>query len=146
MNFGEDLSLQLMLANKSYHQYLFTVLKEIDVYQHYQIILLLSRQGGRSTQKFIGDTLLIEKSNMVAIIAALEEKGYVYKTVNHKDRRSKLVSLTAKAQDTVGIMNNLFNVFEEQMAEDLTWQEMYNCIRVLNKVNGKLNDMLVAGN
>jgi MarR family transcriptional regulator for hemolysin len=136
----------LMLANKSYHQYLFTVLKEIDVYQHYQIILLLSRHGGRSTQKFICDTLLIEKSNMVAIIAALEEKGYVTKTVNHKDRRGKLVSLTPKAQDTVGVMNKLFNVFEEQMAEELTWQEMYNCIRVLNKVNGKLNDMMVAGN
>lgn len=138
MNFGEDLGLQLMLANKSYHQYLFTVLKEIDVYQHYQIILLISRCGGRTTQKNIGDTLQIEKSNMVAIITLLEEKGYVTKEVNFKDRRSKLISITAKANELIGTISQSFSNFEDEMADDLTWQEMHNCLRVLTKVNDKL--------
>lgn len=146
MNFGEDLSLQLVLANKSYHQYLFKVLKDIDVYQHYQVILVVSRQGGRTAQKNICDALRIEKSNMVAIVNILEEKGYVIKTINHKDRRGKLITLTLKAQELVAVMSKTFSVFEDQIAEDLTWQEMHNCIRVLNKVNGKLDEIMMAGN
>ncbi|AMR31318.1 hypothetical protein A0256_07705 [Mucilaginibacter sp. PAMC 26640] len=146
MNFGEDLSLQLMLANKSYHQYLFNVLKEIDVYQHYQIILLISRCGGRTTQKNIGDTLQIEKSNMVAIITLLDEKGYVTKEVNFKDRRSKLISLTAKARELITTIGQSFAAFENELADDLTWQEMHNCLRVLNKVTDKLKHISLAAN
>ncbi|ASU33065.1 MarR family winged helix-turn-helix transcriptional regulator [Mucilaginibacter xinganensis] len=141
MNFGEDLSLQVMQVNKSYQQYLSRALKEIDIYQHYQIILLISRAGGRTTQKAICETLKIEKSNMVPIITLLESKQYVTKEVNFKDRRGKLISLTPKANYLIGIMSNLFSVFEENMADDLTWQEMYNCLRVLGKVNDKLKNI-----
>ncbi len=94
MNFGEDLSLQVMLAHKSYQSYLNNLLKKAEVYQHYHILLLLSRMGGKSTQKVLGTELLIEKSNMVAIIDLLIDKGYVVRDINYKDRRSKLISLT----------------------------------------------------
>jgi MarR family transcriptional regulator for hemolysin len=143
MNFGEDLSLQIMQANKLYQQYLFRALKEIDIYQHYQIILLISRAGGRTTQKAICDALQIEKSNLVAIITLLESKNYITKEVNFKDRRGKLISLTSKSNYLISIMNSLFAVFEEQIADDLTWQEMYNCLRVLSKINEKLKNIAI---
>ncbi|HEY0246047.1 MAG TPA: hypothetical protein VGC01_10830, partial [Mucilaginibacter sp.] len=79
MNFGEDLSLQVMLAHKSYHQFLLKCFKGIDGYQHLQVIMLLRRKGGRCTQKELGSDLQIEKSYMFNIIEALTLKGYVSK-------------------------------------------------------------------
>ncbi|CAN5261079.1 hypothetical protein BH09BAC6_BH09BAC6_25410 [soil metagenome] len=135
-----------MLANKSYHQYLFKILKDIDVYQHYQVLLLISKAGGRTTQKAICDTLMIEKSNMVAIITLLEHKHYVTKEVNHKDRRGKLISLTAKSNHLIEVINNLFEAFEEHIADEISWQEMHNCLKVLQKVNDKLKNIQLGDN
>ncbi|MEO6979552.1 MAG: MarR family transcriptional regulator [Mucilaginibacter sp.] len=138
MNFGEDLNLQLMQVNKSYQQYLFGALNEIDIYQHYPIILVINRAGGRITQKAICNELQIEKSNMVAIITLLVNKNYVTKEVNFKDRRGKLITLTAKANYLIGVLDSLFTVFEQQLFEEITWQEKFTCLRVLAKVNEKL--------
>ena len=142
MNFGEDLSLQVMLAHKSYQSYLNSLLKKTEVYQHYHILLLLNRMGGKSTQKVLGTELLIEKSNMVAIIDLLIDKGYVVRDINCKDRRSKLISLTAKGNDMVTKLNQSLTGVEEAIIEDITWQELYNCLRVLTKVNDKFKALL----
>jgi MarR family transcriptional regulator, transcriptional regulator for hemolysin len=137
MNFAEDLSLQVMQAHKSYQSYLNNLLKKTEVYQHYHILLLLNRMGGKSTQKVLGTELLIEKSNMVAIIDILIEKGCVIRDINYKDRRSKLISLTPKGSDIVSKLNQSLTGLEETIIEDVTWQELYNCLRVLTKVNDK---------
>ncbi|MBD1392372.1 MarR family winged helix-turn-helix transcriptional regulator [Mucilaginibacter glaciei] len=144
MNFGEDLALQIMLTNKSYHQYLFRALKDIEVYHHYQVLLVINKAGGRIEQKNICETLQIEKSNMVAVIAVLQKKGYVTKDVNFKDRRGKLISLTDKARDLIILLNKLFNSFEEHLADEVTWQEMYSCLRVLNKISTMLNNVSIT--
>ncbi|MCR8558550.1 winged helix DNA-binding protein [Mucilaginibacter sp. BJC16-A38] len=141
MNFGEDLNLQLIQVNKSYQQYLFGALKEIDIYQHYPIILTINRAGGRTTQKAICDELQVEKSNMVAIITSLINKNYVTKEVNFKDRRGKLITLTPKANYLISVLNSLFDVFEDDLIEEITWQEKYTCLRVLAKANEKLKSI-----
>jgi DNA-binding MarR family transcriptional regulator len=142
MNFGEDLSLQVMLAHKSYQSYLNNLLKKTEVNQHYHILLLLNRMGGKSTQKILGTELLIEKSNMVAIIDLLIDKGYVVRDINYKDRRSKLISLTAKGSEMVDKLNQSLTNLEETIIEDVTWQELYNCLRVLTKVNDKFKALI----
>lgn len=141
MNFGEDLSLQVMLAHKSYQQYLNRILNKIEVFQHYQLLLLLSRLGGQTTQKRLCDELRIEKSNMVSIITLLEEKGYVTREVNYKDRRGKLIKLTQQTYDLIERLESSFAQIEEDIAEELTWQEMHNCIRVLGKVNDRFKSL-----
>lgn len=138
MNFGEEFSLQVMLANKSYHQYLYKFLEQIDVQHHYQIILLLTRFNGKATQKMLCDNLCIEKSNMAVIIDALEAKGYVTREVNFKDRRGKLVSLTPKATEVIESLEATFQHFESNVTHEITWQEMYNCLRVLKTINHNL--------
>lgn len=139
MNFGEEFSLQVMLANKSYHQYLYKFLEQVDVQHHYQIILLLTRFNGRATQKMLCEHLNVEKSNMAAMIDSLEAKGYVTREVNYKDRRGKLVVLTAKATEVIAGLEATFEHFEANIAQDITWQEMYNCLRVLKLINNNLH-------
>ncbi|MEO6497489.1 MAG: MarR family transcriptional regulator [Mucilaginibacter sp.] len=137
MNFGEDLSLQVMQVHRAYQQYLSGLLKKIDVQQHYHILLLLNRMGGTATQKTLCSELRIEKPNMVAIIDMMLQKGYVTREVDHKDKRSKSIALTPKADQIVDQISQSLTELEADITEDLTWQELYNCLYVLNKVNDK---------
>ncbi len=141
MNFGEDLSLQVMLVHKSYQQYLNNLLKKIDVHQHYHILLLLNRLGGKTTQKILCTELRIEKSNMVAIMDVLLQKGYVTREVNHKDKRSKSIALTPKANELIKHLLQSLAQLENEITDELTWQELYNCLRVLTRVNDKFKEI-----
>ncbi|MDB4927288.1 winged helix DNA-binding protein [Mucilaginibacter sp.] len=141
MSFGEDLSLQVMLAHKSYHQFLLKCFKDIDVYQHLQVLMLLNRKGGCCSQKELRIYLQIEKSYMVNIIETLVQKGYVFKDVNFKDRRSKLITLTAKAHSLAQNLTIQMESFTEMMSKHLTWQERHNCIRTLKLFNENFNEV-----
>ena len=138
MNYGEDLSLHIMLANKTYHQHLYKILEDIDVHHHYQVLLLLYRLGGKSTQKILCDTLQIEKSNMVAIVDLLEKKGYITREMNYRDRRGKLVVCTQKARDAISTFKHAFNLLQDNIIHDISWQEMHNFLHVLKKINQNL--------
>jgi DNA-binding MarR family transcriptional regulator len=138
MNFGEEFSLEIKLANKSYQQYLYKSLTRMDVPNHYQIILLLSRFGGKLSQKLLCVHLNIERPNMAAIIDSLVEKGYVTRAVNYKDRRGRLIVLTPKADGIVEMLANTFEHFEAHVTHEIKWQDMYNCLRVLRTINHNL--------
>jgi DNA-binding MarR family transcriptional regulator len=142
MNFGEEFSLQLKLANKAYHQYLNTFFEQSDIRQHYQIIIQLSRFGGKMTQKMLCENLNIERSNMAPIIDTLQNSGYVTRAVNYKDRRGRLVLLTEKGNHILEGLENTFQHFEDNVTQGVTWQEMYNCLRVLKLINTNLGDIL----
>lgn len=143
MSYGENISLQIMLANKTYHQQLYKILEDVDIHHHFHIILLLIRQGGKTTQKVLCEHLQIEKSNMVAIIDLLERKGYVTREINYRDRRGKMVVCTQKALDIVSTFENAFHELEDNVVHDITWQEMHNFLYVLKRINYNL---LVLGN
>jgi DNA-binding MarR family transcriptional regulator len=138
MNYGEDLSLQIVLANKTYHQHLYKILEDVDIHHHYQVLLLLSRLGGKSTQKVLCDCLQIEKSNMVAIIDLLVKKGYVTREMNYRDRRGKLIVCTQKTKDTISTFMHAFNLLQDNIINDISWQEMHNFLHVFKKINQNL--------
>ena len=138
MNYGEDLSLQIMLANKTYHQHLFKILEDVDIHHHYQVLLLIHRLGGKTTQKVLCDNLHIEKSNMVAIIDLFEKKGYIIREMNYRDRRGKMIVCTQKATELIGIFKHAFNLLHDNIIHDVSWQEMHNFLHVLKKINHNL--------
>ncbi|MDO3643281.1 MarR family winged helix-turn-helix transcriptional regulator [Mucilaginibacter sp. L3T2-6] len=138
MKYGENISLQIMLANKTYHQQLFKILEDVDIHHHFHVILLLTRQGGRTTQKVLCDQLQIEKSNMVAIVDLLEKKGYITREINYRDRRGKMVVCTQKAWDIVSTFEDAFHELEDNVVHDISWQEMHNFLYVLRRINHNL--------
>ncbi|PTQ96523.1 MarR family transcriptional regulator [Mucilaginibacter yixingensis] len=141
MEFGEEFGLQAMLVHKSFHSYLYQLLSETDLQHHYQVIIILIRFNGKATQKLLCEQLSVEKSNMAVIINALEAKGYVKREVNYKDRRGKLITFTSKAENAIFKLKAAFEHFEKHVLTDISWQEMYNCLSVLKKINDNLSTM-----
>ena len=74
-------------------------------------------------QKDIEDEFEIGKSSVTGILKLMEKKGYVSRTVDKKDARHKIISLTPLGikvqQDTM----NIIDQFHEQLEAGITSQE-----------------------
>lgn len=58
-------------------------------------LLLLLRQGGRLSQRALGQAMNVDRSTMVACLDRLEAAGYVRRRAHPADRRVNWVAMTA---------------------------------------------------
>lgn len=72
--------------------------------------VLLRLQHGGCGQDELGSFFEVDKGRMAKILSTLEERRYICRGVNEKDRRQKLVSLTPEGEQMV---ENIKKVFEE---------------------------------
>lgn len=73
-------------------------LKKLGIKKHFSILVLIDKIGNRCSQKFIADTLHIDKTMMVGSLDELEEKGFIKRVQNPADRREYWIQLTAKGK------------------------------------------------
>jgi MarR family transcriptional regulator for hemolysin len=78
-------------------------------------ILYILNEGNVINQLTLGHEIGIDKASIVKLIDKLEELKLVRRDVDSHDRRSKLVSLTAKGKLTVSKMSEIRTQIEEQM-------------------------------
>lgn len=57
----------------------------------------LTEHGGSATQKNIEDYFHVSHPTVIGIVSRLKEKGFVCITMDEKDRRGRIVTLTQKA-------------------------------------------------
>ncbi len=67
----------------------------------YNVLDVLDSSTGRVNQNYIGDQLVVSRSNVTGIVDRLEKLGYVTREGDPRDRRVKFVSLTAKGRDLI---------------------------------------------
>ncbi len=72
--------------------------------------VLLRLQNGGCGQDELGVFFEVDKGRMAKILSTLEERGFICRGVNEKNRRQKLVSLTDAGEQMV---ENIKMVFEE---------------------------------
>jgi DNA-binding MarR family transcriptional regulator len=78
-------------------------------------ILYILNEGNVINQLTLGHEIGIDKASIVKLIDKLEELKLVRRDVDSHDRRSKLVSLTAKGKLTVTKMSEIRIQIEERM-------------------------------
>jgi MarR family transcriptional regulator for hemolysin len=82
---------------------------------HWGILQLLFVKGSLSQQE-LADRLEKDKANITRILHLLEKKGFIERQTDLSDRRKYLISLTAKATETV---ENLIPFAQSVMEESL---------------------------
>jgi len=86
------------LLGRLYLSVLAEKLKHLGIKKHFSILVLLDKMGDQCSQKFIADTLHIDKTMMVGMMDDLGSKGFIKRTVNPLDRREYRIQLTPKAK------------------------------------------------
>lgn len=89
------------LLGRLFHAQLSDKLKHIGIKKHFSILALIDKMGNQCSQKFIADTLHIDKTLMVGTLDELAGIGFVKRVQNPTDRREYWIQLTEKGQAAI---------------------------------------------
>jgi MarR family transcriptional regulator for hemolysin len=101
------------LLGRLFHGILSKRLEYLGLKRHFSILVLVDKIGNNCSQKFIADTLHIDKTAMVGVLDDLVGMDFVKRTQNPLDRREYWIQLTDKGRkhipeilETVNVLNN----------------------------------------
>ncbi|MGE5477178.1 MAG: MarR family winged helix-turn-helix transcriptional regulator [Bacteroidales bacterium] len=102
-------------------------------------LLHLGHLGDGIRQKDLAQSLGIEGSTLVRLLDALEERGLLRREDGH-DRRCKLISLTPEGRALMLRTREIVTRLEEDMLGGLDDAEMATLIRLLDRVDVRLEN------
>ena len=105
-----------------------------------RILRFLSHHEGSATQKEIEDHLGVSHPTVVGLIARLKEKGFVECSTDKKDRRNRIITITAKAIALEEEMGKLIDSNEQKMLSALSDQQIMVLKSALETIYENLGD------
>lgn len=99
-----------------------------------KIMGMIHRNGGTVFQKEIELAFGVRRSTVTSAMQILEKKGYIERTPNPEDSRSKMVSLTASGIEKNKKLISFMDVLEERLMDGLTDIERETLKELLLKV------------
>lgn len=107
--------------------------------QQWTLLGVLDRNEQGMTMTELGKNLLVTKANMTGMIDRLERDGYVSRHPDQFDRRVTKVLLTEKGRDFIQQIEEPRSLFQEEMFEGFTQEEMEQFGQYLERLFKKLD-------
>lgn len=101
--------------------------------QYCFILCICDNEG--LTQDQIAESLAVNKSTVARGIAALEEKKFIYKEANEKDKRIYNVYSTEKAQNILHEMRTIIEAWNERLMDGFSEEEKCLLKEYLKRLN-----------
>lgn len=105
--------------------------------RHFLVLRILAREGAM-TQQQICNTLWIDRATMVGVIQALLDLDYLKKRDNPEDKRSHLVSITAKGERFYERHVQEFEALDSKIFSGFQGEEMKAFRHMLRKAMAEL--------
>lgn len=99
----------------------------------WRVLFHLGRHG-EMTAKQICDQAMLHKTKVSRAVQALQNKGFLRRQTNAKDRRVDFLSLNPRGQTVFEDLRRAAGAFESDLAMLLSTQELENLRDILNKL------------
>jgi MarR family transcriptional regulator for hemolysin len=139
----EPLTQLLNLVTKKYSTELSKSLAQLSIDKYHYVLVLIHEYDGNLSQKALAELLHIDKSYMVTIINYLEDRGYVIRKKNQKDRREQLISLTANARIDIPLIKDAINELNNKSLKNISESKKLIFDEVLHNMQDNLQDLAV---
>ena len=110
------------------------VLSAWDLHPSHYGILLLLEAIGQASQQHLAQTLTIDRANMVDLLDALEQRGFIERQTDLLDRRRRVVKLTAVGQGELQRIRQAREEVDEAFFAGLDNEEQETLHRLLVKL------------
>ncbi|HTA82441.1 MAG TPA: MarR family transcriptional regulator [Bacteroidia bacterium] len=122
------------LLGRLYLSVLAEKLKHLGIKRHFSVLVLLDKMGNHCSQKFIADTLHIDKTMMVGVLDDLGSQGFIKRIKNPEDRREYWIQLTPKAKKHMPEIKNTVSTVNKAILKELDHQQIKDFHYRLNEV------------
>jgi len=101
--------------------------------QHFAVLTSLAEQGAAS-QADLGRRLLIDRSDLHALLAEMERDGLVARVRDARDRRRNVVTLTPAGEAALARLDERVDSAQRALLEPLSAKERREVTRLLERV------------
>ena len=117
------------LLGRLYLSALSKQLEHLGLEKHFSVIVLIDKIGNHCSQKFLANTLHIDKTMMVGVLDDLGKRGFIKRTQNPSDRREYWIQLTAKGKKSVPEILEMVDCLNKSIMKQFSQSE----VKKLNK-------------
>jgi DNA-binding MarR family transcriptional regulator len=131
---GDSFGYLLRRAQVAVFQRFFDLFAEFDIRPaQYSVLTVIERNPGLS-QTRLADALGIKKTNLVAIIDTLEQRGLARRKSTETDRRSHALFLTPRGTVLIGRLHRMDAALDQGMSRLMNGSERQRFCDVLRQV------------
>lgn len=102
--------------------------------KQYGVLTALAGLPEAPSQQSLGTLMRIDRTTMVQTVDSLEERGFVVREPNPRDRRERLLTLTAEGRRALQRADRIVARFEDEFLAPLSAGERAELIRLLQTV------------
>lgn len=124
------LNLAALLGNRHTDR----VLSELNARRYHFALLSALIEFGPASQADLGRRTGIDRSDVVATVNELAERGYVQRRADADDRRRNIIALTAAGRRRHAALEQHLAIAQEDLLKSLTDAERERLVRLLIKV------------
>jgi DNA-binding MarR family transcriptional regulator len=111
-----------------------TLLGPLDLKIRSYAVLSLACSGAAPSQRELAEFLLLDPSQIVALVDGLEQRGLVQRETDPQDRRSKVIKGTEKGQQLLARAAAATQQAEDQAMSNLTASERAQLRELLRRI------------
>ena len=100
----------------------------------WRILFYLSIEKTPPNQVALARRLSIEGPTLVGLLDRLSQDGWLTRTHNIDDRRTKTIELTPKAKSTIVKIHRIANKLREELLNAISIKELSICEKVLQQI------------
>jgi MarR family transcriptional regulator, lower aerobic nicotinate degradation pathway regulator len=101
--------------------------------QHFTVLSSLAEHGSAS-QADLGRRLWLDRSDLHAIVSALEEAGLIQRTGDPADQRRKVVTITARGKHALRRLQERIQSAQDQILNPLDPDERQQLVEMLARI------------